>query len=157
MPKALDRDSLFADVPETVRRRMKAVRGKETKPEKALRAALHRLGYRFRKNVCKLPGTPDIAFTSRRKVIFVHGCFWHQHAGCRKATVPKTRQEYWIPKLRRVGESDVEIVAVYERMGWSVMTVWECELTGQANAVAARAAEFLGPVGQVGSRGSEIG
>lgn len=144
MPKSLDRNELFADVPEVVRRRMRAVKCKETKPEKALRSALHRLGYRFRKNVRKLPGTPDIAFACRKKVIFVHGCFWHQHEECRRATIPKTRQEYWLPKLRYVAERDVEVAALYGQMGWAVMTVWECELTGQMNATVARVAKFLG-------------
>jgi DNA mismatch endonuclease (patch repair protein) len=122
---------------------MRAVKGKETKPEKALRAALHRLGYRFRKNVRKLPGTPDIAFGRRKKVIFVHGCFWHQHQGCRRATIPKTRLEYWIPKFRRIAERDVEIELIYDEMGWSVMTVWECELASEMGATVMRSADFL--------------
>ncbi|MCA0910077.1 very short patch repair endonuclease [Qipengyuania gaetbuli] len=144
MLKAPDRETLFADVPEGVRRRMRAVKGKETKPERELRSALHRLGYRFRKNVRKLPGTPDIAFASRQKVIFVHGCFWHQHKGCRRATLPKTRQDYWIPKLQRVVERDAELSAEYEELGWSTLTVWECELAARKEEVIARVLSFVG-------------
>jgi DNA mismatch endonuclease, patch repair protein len=144
MPDRPNKNNLFADVPEDVRRRMRAVKAKETKPEKSLRSALHRLGYRFYKNVRKLPGTPDIVFVRRKKVIFVHGCFWHHHHECSRATIPKTRQEYWIPKLRRTATRDIETVRLYEDMGWLVMTVWECELASQSTETVARAVDFLG-------------
>ena len=91
----------FEDVPPGRRRIMRAVRSSETKPEAIVRARLHRLGFRFRKNVRTLPGKPDIVFVSRRKAIFVHGCFWHQHSSCGKITQSKVRTDYWRPKLAR--------------------------------------------------------
>src|SRR5215813_718365 len=89
----------FPDVPDVRRRTMAAIRGKHTKPELAIRSLLHRLGYRFRLHKPGLPGRPDVVFPSRRKALFIHGCFWHSH-GCHMANVPKTRTEYWEPKLR---------------------------------------------------------
>lgn len=133
-------------VPEGRRRVMQANKSKGTKPELVLRRLLHALGYRFRLHRRILPGTPDLVFPGRRAAIQVHGCFWHQHEGCPKAHLPRTRQDYWFPKLRRNVERDKDSAARLEAMGWRTLTVWECELAHPAAAVA-RAADFLGPPG----------
>ena len=100
----MNRQVLFKDVPERTRKTMRAIRSTETKPERLLRSLLHRAGCRFRKNVKGVPGSPDIAIKRRKRAIFVHGCFWHQHTGCKHAKVPRTRPEYWVPKLERIAE-----------------------------------------------------
>jgi DNA mismatch endonuclease (patch repair protein) len=108
---------------------MAGIRGKNTKIEVNVRRIVHALGYRFRLHRRDLPGTPDIAFPSRRKVIFVHGCFWHQHLGCRKANLPKTRANFWRTKLAENKARDKRSVAALRREGWGVLVVWECEIT----------------------------
>ena len=124
---------------------MRAVKGKDTRPEMAVRRLAHAMGYRYRLHRKDLPGKPDLAFGPRRKAIFVHGCFWHQHAnaGCRGARVPLTRADYWTPKLERNKERDAHNIAELERLGWHVLVVWECELRN-ASQVEARLAGFLG-------------
>lgn len=118
----------FEGVPDVVRRRMSRVRKTGSKPEVLVRQIAHALGYRFRINRADLPGTPDIVFPARRKVIFVHGCFWHQHPGCRQANIPRVRPDYWLPKLKRTVErDDLAIKALHER-GWCTLILWECEL-----------------------------
>lgn len=107
---------------------MSAIRGKDTKPEVLLRSLLHRDGYRFRLHRRDLPGTPDIVFPSRRKVVELRGCFWHQHPGCKKCTVPQTRQDYWLPKLARNRERDRANEQAMRELGWNVLVVWECEM-----------------------------
>lgn len=92
-----------------------------------MRSLLHRAGFRFRKNDKSLPGSPDIVLPRFRTVIFVHGCFWHQHKGCRRATKPATRQDYWDTKLARNIERDLEKTALLVSAGWRVLVVWECE------------------------------
>ncbi|MGO7637583.1 very short patch repair endonuclease [Rhizobium leguminosarum] len=106
---------------------MSKVRGRNTKPEMLVRSVLHRLGFRFRLHGKNLPGTPDIVFPSRRAAIFVHGCFWHQHPGCRKASIPETRRDFWLAKLQRNVDRDAENVEALAAEGWKVLTVWECE------------------------------
>jgi DNA mismatch endonuclease, patch repair protein len=107
---------------------MRRIRSKNTKPEVLLRSLLHNAGYRFRLHRKELPGKPDIVFVGRRKVIFVHGCFWHQHSECREGRLPGTRQEYWRPKLVRNVERHAAVVEQLRMLGWDVLTVWECEL-----------------------------
>ena len=107
---------------------MRAIKQKNTKPELAVRRLLHAMGFRFRLHRRDLPGRPDIVLPRRKTVIFVHGCFWHQHAGCRLANVPRTRTEYWLPKLARNQERDASAQALLEELGWRVLVVWECEL-----------------------------
>ena len=116
------------DVPEVRRAVMRANKGKNTKPETVVRRMLHAMGYRFRLHRRDLPGTPDIVFPRRRKVVQVHGCFWHQHEGCRRATLPATRTEFWLPKLALNKRRDAETEARLCALGWDVATVWECEL-----------------------------
>ncbi|WP_376964132.1 very short patch repair endonuclease [Azospirillum sp. A26] len=131
---------------------MSRIRGADTKPEIAVRRLLHGMGYRFRLHVRTLPGTPDLVFPGRRKVIMVHGCFWHRHEGCRRASRPKSRAEYWEPKLEGNVRRDREAVAALEAGGWEVAVVWECEVR-DSKALAARLSDFLGkPGGKITSK-----
>lgn len=106
---------------------MRAVGRENTAPELAVRRLAHRLGLRFRLHRKDLPGTPDLVFPRRRTCLFVHGCFWHRHPDCPKATTPKTNLQYWLPKFRRNVERDREKEEALRKMGWRVLTVWECE------------------------------
>jgi DNA mismatch endonuclease (patch repair protein) len=106
---------------------MARIRSKDTGPEMLVRRTAHRLGFRFRLHRRDLPGAPDLVFPGRRTVIFVHGCFWHQHAGCRRSNVPKTREDYWLPKLARNAARDREKTTELERLGWRVAIIWECQ------------------------------
>ncbi|MGG7566666.1 very short patch repair endonuclease [Rhodovulum sp. DZ06] len=115
--------------PEDRRRAMKAVKGANTSPELRLRRALHARGFRFRLHRRDLPGTPDIVLPGRGAAVFVHGCFWHRHPGCPRATTPATRQDYWLPKFARNEARDAEACAALAAGGWRVATVWECALT----------------------------
>ena len=103
-------------------------RANNTGPELRLRRALWRLGFRFRVNMKGLPGSPDIVLPKYRTVIFVHGCFWHGHKGCKNYTVPKTNTEFWVAKVARNQERDQEVWRQLEAKGWFVIIVWECEL-----------------------------
>lgn len=107
---------------------MSRIRGTGTKPEVRVRSLLHRLGYRFRLNRRDLPGRPDIILPRYRAAIFVHGCFWHRHSGCSKASLPETNAEKWSVKLARNTERDRENREALEEVGWRVATVWQCEL-----------------------------
>ena len=109
--------------------RMSRVRGKDTKPEMIVRRMVHGMGYRYRLHDRRLPGSPDLVFRSRRKVIFVHGCFWHRHPdpSCKLARMPKSRQDFWGPKLEGNRERDERNRAALAREGWRQMVVWECE------------------------------
>lgn len=122
---------------------MRRVRGKDTAPERAVRQVAHSLGYRFRLHRRALPGTPDLTFPGLRKVIFVHGCFWHQHPGCRRATTPKARVAYWREKFQRNRERDLRNVASLQALGWDVLVVWECETLDRMGLVATLS-RFLG-------------
>ena len=106
---------------------MRKVRGKNSMPERLVRSALHREGFRFRIHDRTLPGCPDIVFPARRGVVFVHGCFWHRHEGCRATSVPNTRREFWEAKFARNVERDVRDRDRLERAGWAIHIVWECE------------------------------
>lgn len=113
---------------------MRRIRGKDTKPEMTLRRLVHGLGYRYRLHRANLPGKPDLVFPARRKVIFVHGCFWHSH-GCKLSHCPKSNLEYWGPKLERNKARDEESRAALEGAGWGVLVVWECELHEPAKLI----------------------
>lgn len=121
---------------------MARVRAKDTGPEMVVRRLVHGMGYRYRLHRRSLPGTPDLVFPGRRKVIFVHGCFWHRHPGCAAARVPKARQEFWLAKLQGNSERDSRNVRALRHQGWGVMTIWECELKDMAR-VGARIGRFL--------------
>lgn len=107
---------------------MRRVHAKDTTPEKRVRSLLHRLGFRFRLHRKDLPGKPDIVLPKHAAVIFVHGCFWHRHEGCPRASTPASRRDYWLPKFERTVKRDAENQARLRRLGWRVILVWECEL-----------------------------
>lgn len=120
---------------------MQAVKGRNTTPELAVRSLLHSLGYRFRLHRRDLPGTPDIVLPGRHCVIFVNGCFWHWH-GCRIGQPPKSRLDYWQPKLEANKARDKRKLEEVEAEGWRALTVWQCELR-DLDALAARLKNFL--------------
>jgi DNA mismatch endonuclease (patch repair protein) len=121
--------------PERRSANMRQIRSQDTSPELTLRRVLHRLGYRFRLHRKDLPGKPDLVFPVRKKVIFVHGCFWHQHPGCREGRVPGTRRDYWEPKLRRNQARDAASQAALLELGWKSLVIWECELKNSIPAL----------------------
>ena len=106
---------------------MSAIRGKDTGPEMSVRQYLHACGLRYRLHQEGLPGRPDLVFPRYRTVVFVHGCFWHRHLGCRFATTPATRAEFWTGKFARNVARDKVNAAALAAMGWKVLTIWECE------------------------------
>jgi DNA mismatch endonuclease (patch repair protein) len=116
------------ETPEALRSRtMRAVKGKDTKPEWIVRRLLRSAGYRYRLHPKELPGKPDLVFFGRRKVIFVNGCFWHGHGCARGARQPKANAEYWTAKIDRNRERDIKHVAALRADGWKVQIIWECE------------------------------
>lgn len=108
--------------------RMKRVRQRDTGPELAVRKLLFSKGYRYRLHRTDLLGSPDIVFPSRRKAIFIHGCFWHGHQGCSRGKLPKTRTSYWQEKILKNRQRDVRAIDSLQQLGWSIYVVWECEL-----------------------------
>jgi DNA mismatch endonuclease, patch repair protein len=110
-------------------KRMALVRGKNTRPELAVRKLVFSLGYRYRLHARDLPGNPDMVFRNRRKVVFIHGCFWHRHAACALARLPKSRLDFWLPKLEGNKERDKRNKRTLVRDGWKVLTIWECQLS----------------------------
>jgi DNA mismatch endonuclease (patch repair protein) len=116
--------------PEERSKRMSLVRNKNTKPELVVRRLIHGMGFRYRLHLQSLPGKPDLVFPSRRKVVFVHGCFWHRHPepGCPLARLPKSQLEFWLPKLEKNKDRDEIEQAKLRRLGWDSLVVWECEL-----------------------------
>lgn len=107
---------------------MSRVRSENTKPEKAVRSMLHKMGYRFRLHRKDLPGSPDIVLPRYKTVIFVHGCYWHRHQGCNKASMPKTNVRFWKEKFKRNIQRDKLAQEELEKLGWTVIIVWTCEL-----------------------------
>ena len=105
---------------------MAGIKGKNTKPEMMVRKALFAQGYRFRLHRKELPGSPDVVLPGRKLAIFVNGCFWHSHSGCRLAKIPSTRPEFWIAKLERNRARDREAIVKLNELGWRVLVVWEC-------------------------------
>lgn len=130
--------------PERRSRLMSRVRGKDTKPEMIVRRIAHKLGYRFRLHRRDLPGSPDLVFTGRKKVVFVHGCYWHRH-GCTKTTTPKTNTEFWQKKFDENVMRDNKNLRDLEELGWGTMVVWQCE-TERRGKIAERLVKFLGSV-----------
>lgn len=123
---------------------MRRIKSKDTSPEMAVRRLAHSLGYRFRLHRKDLPGRPDMVFPGRKAVVFVHGCFWHQHpsATCSDSRLPKSRLEYWIPKLERNCLRDEKNVADLRQLGWKVLVVWDCE-TQDMDSLSRRITGFL--------------
>lgn len=115
---------------------MAKVRGKGSVAERRVRSLAHAMGYRFRLHGAKLPGKPDLVFAPRRKVIFVHGCFWHRHddPGCRFARMPSSRQDYWRPKLEGNRQRDKRTEAAIADLGWTCLVIWECQLRDESMA-----------------------
>lgn len=137
---------------------MSRIRGRDTKPERAVRSVLHRLGYRFRLHRTDLPGKPDIVLPRSKIVIFVHGCFWHRHEGCRFAYTPKTRTEFWLKKLESNVAHDHKVQTQLAELDWLVITVWECELRTPEkltkrldDAIKGRSSDVKNDVGQRGT------
>jgi DNA mismatch endonuclease (patch repair protein) len=124
---------------------MRAIRSKGMRPELAVRSLVHRMGYRFRLHRKDLPGKPDLVFVSRRKVIFVHGCYWHGHS-CKLAHTPKTNTAYWGPKLQRNRARDKKNLKSLRRLGWTALVIWECGLKNLGTS-AARIRRFLDRAG----------
>jgi DNA mismatch endonuclease (patch repair protein) len=125
---------------------MSRIKSRDTKPEMVVRRMVHGMGYRYRLHRKDLPGKPDIVFGPRRKLIFVHGCFWHQHPdpGCLDGRMPKSRTEYWTLKLKRNVERDKERQQSLRDLGWDVLTIWECETKDPA-ALCEKLMQFLQP------------
>lgn len=107
---------------------MSLIRDKDSTPEMKLRRLIHGMGFRYRLHVKELPGKPDLVFPSRRSVIFMHGCFWHRHEGCKLARLPKTKLDFWKPKLEANKERDLLHYQQLRDLGWRVLVVWECEM-----------------------------
>lgn len=122
---------------------MGSVPQRNTKPERLVRSALHRMGYRFRLNRRNLPGSPDIVLPKWRTVLFVHGCFWHRHPGCRLTTTPKQNAAFWQAKFDRNQERDIQVVGKLKELGWKSVTVWECETKVGSEKLEARLRELL--------------
>lgn len=121
---------------------MRAVRSKDTRPELLVRRIAHALGFRFRVNVKDLPGRPDLAIKSRKKAIFVHGCFWHRHNDCKRATIPRSNETYWLKKFAGNIERDKKVLAAYRAIGWKPLVIWECEL-GNQKTISKRIKRYL--------------
>ena len=122
---------------------MRAAKSRDTGAEMVVRRLVHSLGYRYRLHRKDLPGVPDLVFPARGAIIFVHGCFWHQHDCPRGARIPRTRRDYWVPKLRKNQERDRQHQERLQRDGWRVLVIWECETRGTSRLVR-HLREFLG-------------
>ena len=123
---------------------MSRIRSRDTVPEMIVRRLLFSMGYRYRVNSKDLPGKPDIVFTRKRKVIFVHGCFWHRHADCRYATMPNTNTNFWHAKFNRTKERDKENYQSLKLMGWEYIVIWECKIKkGNTGYLKNRLQKFL--------------
>lgn len=123
--------------------RMGRVRSKNTKPELVVRRLVHSLGYRYRLHRTDLPGCPDLVFVSRKKVIFIHGCFWHRHDGCPNTRLPKSRLDFWQPKLEANRLRDARNLRCLRSRGWRIMVIWECQVKNVAK-LGRRITRFLG-------------
>lgn len=121
---------------------MRRIRSKDTIPEMTVRRLVHRMGYRYRLHRRDIPGRPDLFFPGRRKAIFIHGCFWHQHPGCREGRPPKSNAAYWLPKLEGNRARDKAAIEELTASGWEALVVWECE-TKDVLSLAEKLSDFL--------------
>lgn len=128
--------------PQERSKRMSLIRGTGSAPEMKLRRLVHGIGFRYRLHVKELPGKPDLVFPSRRAVIFMHGCFWHRHKGCKLARLPKSKLDFWKPKLEENRKRDLRNQRRLRDLGWRVLVVWECQMV-DADRVSALVREFL--------------
>lgn len=143
--------------PETRSRMMSGIRGRDTAPEMIVRTGLHRRGFRYRLHQRRLPGTPDLVLTRYRAAIFVHGCFWHRHAGCRFASTPATREAFWAQKFAVNVTRDARNAEALLQAGWRVAIVWECGLrTGREQTLEALAAWLVSAEGATDARRAEF-
>ena len=127
---------------------MQQIKGRDTKPEVAVRSYLHQSGFRFRVHRTDLPGKPDIVLARYRTVVFVHGCFWHQHPGCIHTGVPLSNQDYWRPKLERTIARDKRHRRELRRMGWHVYVIWECQVSDKQLKTLTKAIRKNAPLGE---------
>lgn len=123
---------------------MRRIRSKDTSPEIVVRKLVYRLGYRYRLHAANLPGKPDLVFPGRKKAIFVHGCFWHQHTGCLDGCSPHSHTEYWEPKLSRNVARDRQNLDALEQLAWKTLVIWECHVCNAAQ-LERRIKRFLAP------------
>lgn len=107
---------------------MRNIKSKDTRPEMAVRRLIYSMGYRYRLYGKGLPGKPDLVFRKKQRVLFIHGCFWHQHEGCKKSHIPRSNLDYWLPKLEKTKIRDKEHLQNLENDGWQVLVIWECQL-----------------------------
>ena len=128
--------------PEERSERMSRIRGKDSNPEMKLRRLIHGMGFRYRLHVRNLPGKPDLVFPRRRAVIFMHGCFWHRHEGCKLARLPKSKISFWKEKLETNRQRDLLNQELLREQGWHILVVWECQLNDTAK-VSRIVGEFL--------------
>jgi len=123
--------------------RMAKIRSRDTKPELQVRKIIHGMGYRYRLHRRDLPGTPDIVFPSRKKVVFIHGCFWHRHTNCKIGHIPKTKQEFWIHKLEENAKRDQINIKKLKSLGWESLVIWECQIK-HTDQIIEKIRQFLG-------------
>lgn len=123
--------------------RMALVRAKDTRPEIQIRRIVYSLGFRYRLHVSALPGKPDLVFSRRRKVIFVHGCFWHRHPRCALARLPKSKRAFWIPKLTENRSRDLRTARRLRNRGWKILTLWECQVKKDVGQIEKKIRRFL--------------
>jgi DNA mismatch endonuclease (patch repair protein) len=123
---------------------MSRIKSKDTRPEIRVRSTLHGMGYRFRLHARALPGRPDIVLPKRRTALFVHGCFWHRHAGCRFAYTPKSRKKFWLAKFAANIARDIKVSRALRQLGWKPVVVWECEI-GNPERLVKRLRRQIGP------------
>ncbi len=130
--------------PQERSKQMSLVRSKDTKPEKIIRKIVYGMGYRYRLHVRDIIGCPDMVFRARRKVIFIHGCFWHQHKCKLGNRIPKSRVKFWHDKLEKNKKRDIEVTRRLKSEGWSVLIIWECQIHQQnLNRLSSRIQQFL--------------
>jgi DNA mismatch endonuclease (patch repair protein) len=137
----------FASTPAERSELMRQIRSRNTKPELLVRSITHRMGYRFRLHDKGLPGKPDLVFPGRKKVIFVNGCFWHRHQCPVGQKIPRSNEDYWIPKLKRNRERDEIILLNLKELGWTTLVLWECELKN-IDIIKSKIKQFLDNSGQ---------
>jgi DNA mismatch endonuclease (patch repair protein) len=130
--------------PEARSRNMRNIRSVDTRAELVVRQVAHALGYRYRLHRRDLPGKPDLVFPSRRLILFVNGCFWHRHAGCKRSTIPKSNVSFWQGKFSRTVTRDLCVAVALKELGWHVSTIWECE-TQHREELEALLRKYLGP------------
>ena len=114
---------------------MSRILGKNTKPEQLVRRMLSKMGHCYRLHTSKLPGKPDVVLKKYKAVIFVHGCFWHLHSGCRDGTIPKSRKAYWETKLLNNKKRDIRSMRLIKKAGWNALRLWECEIENEPESV----------------------